>query len=137
MTDYLHKTEVPVGHVVYLVEDHPDGPRKTVWCERTERGFEGGLLGDVLSQLPIPGDDTRVEHFARAPGFRTTPKSWQYGSAMQSTVQPSPAPRLPSSHASTPAYTNPSPHDAGTHEPGHASSSLALPSSQVSTPAWM
>lgn len=79
MSDYLSKHEVPVGHVVYLVEDHPDGPRKTVWCERTERGFEGGLLGGVESELPIPNDDTRIEHFARAKGFRSHPDSWQFG----------------------------------------------------------
>jgi len=79
VSDYLTQHEVPIGNVVYLVEDHPDGPRRTVWCERTERGFEGGLLAELVLELPVPMDGTRVEHFARAPGFRTAPSSWQFG----------------------------------------------------------
>lgn len=79
MKEQLHAAEVPVGHVVYLVEDHPDGPRRSVWCERTEHGFEGGLLAGPKQWLDLPQDDTRVEHFARAPGFRAAPSSWQFG----------------------------------------------------------
>lgn len=80
--DYLHASEVDIGHVVYLVEDTDDGPRRTEWCERTPQGFTGWCLGDeVVQQLALPNypDGVRVEHFARAPGFRTHPDSWLYG----------------------------------------------------------
>lgn len=62
----LHAHEVEVGHVVYLVEDTEDGPRRTAWCERTERGFTGHRLGDDVRQTVTPPDDgRRVETTAR------------------------------------------------------------------------
>jgi len=75
----LHAHEVEVHHVVYLVEDTEDGPRRTPWCERTEAGFTGHYLGDqVASRLVMPDDGRRIETLARAPGFRTAPESWLY-----------------------------------------------------------
>lgn len=77
--DYLYAAEVELGHVVYLVEDCDDGPSRTPWCERTERGFTGHLLGDgVVEALRLPDDGRRVETLARSPGFRTAPASWLY-----------------------------------------------------------
>src|SRR5690606_32836933 len=71
-------------------------------------------------------------HFV-APVGQTTPlKGWQWGSTMQSALQPSPETVLPSSQAS-PRFWNPSPHWMRQLF-GQLSSFLSLPSSQSSTP---
>lgn len=76
---FLHVDQAEVGHVVYLVEDTPDGPARTEWCERAPAGFTGWLLGETVVQaLRLPDDGRRVELLMRAPGFRTAPDSWLY-----------------------------------------------------------
>lgn len=75
--DYLYAAEVELGHVVYLVEDCDDGPRRTAWCERGERGFTGQLLGDVVVEaLRLPEDGRRVETLPHEPPFRALPEDW-------------------------------------------------------------
>lgn len=67
MNDQLLRAhEVELHAVVYLVEDHPDGPRRTPWCEVVERDgrpvFTGHHLGDELVlELRMPDDGRRVE----------------------------------------------------------------------------
>lgn len=57
----LMAADVPVGHVVYLVE----GETRLEWCERVEAGFQVGEL--VVEALQLPADGRQVETAGRAP----------------------------------------------------------------------
>lgn len=63
--DVIYAHEVEPHAVVYLVEDTDDGPRRTVWCERSERDgrpvFVGGHLAEAAVALTLPDDGRRVE----------------------------------------------------------------------------
>lgn len=61
----LRADEVEPHAAVYLVEDGPEGPSRTLWCERSERDgspvFVGGFLPEPTSSLRLPDDGRRVE----------------------------------------------------------------------------
>ena len=61
----LRADEVEPHAAVYLVEDTPEGPSRTLWCERSERDgspvFVGGYLAEATSSLRLPDDGRRVE----------------------------------------------------------------------------
>lgn len=70
MTSHLTADEVGVGDVVYLINENGD---RSMWCERTERGFTGGLL--------FIFDEGAAEEIVAPDGshFVVEPKSWHYG----------------------------------------------------------
>lgn len=79
----LRAHEVEPNSTVYLVEDAPDGQRRTVWCERVERDgrpvFVGGHLADAAAEIAVPDDGRRVETLVVDPV--TPPASnWKMGS---------------------------------------------------------
>lgn len=61
----LRADEVEPHAAVYLVEDLPDGPRRTLWCERAEVDgravFVGGQLPEPIATVHLPDDGRRVE----------------------------------------------------------------------------
>lgn len=62
----IYAEQVELHAVVYLVEDTPEGPSRSTWCEVVERDgrhvFTGGDLGDELvPALELPDDGRRVE----------------------------------------------------------------------------
>ncbi len=80
----LRVDEVEVGHVVYLVEDTPDGPRRTPWCEVAlvdgRPAFVGHHLDEPVAALRMPDDGRRVETLATTPGFaRPKDVEWKRG----------------------------------------------------------
>lgn len=79
--EVIYADQVELHAVVYLVEDTPDGPSRSPWCEvvETERGrraFTGWELGDeVVVSLEVPDDGRRVECLVVAPSFAAAPAS--------------------------------------------------------------
>lgn len=88
MSEVIYADQVELGAVVVLVEDTPDGARRSEWCEVVEasmgrHAFGGGLLGDELAtSLELPDDGRRVEVLpaSAVPGFaRPTEVEWKRG----------------------------------------------------------
>ena len=86
MTDVVWASEIELGSVIYLVEDTPDGARRSEWCEVVEaslgrHAFGGGRLGgELVTSLELPDDGRRVEVLppSATPGF-ARPSNWKSG----------------------------------------------------------